>query len=538
MSGLIYRLSYLAVYERTFLQEQSDARSMRMITLPVSRGTIFDRNGYPLAASRLVESLWVNPAAVELPAMLDGRLAAVIGMSNKDLAKRLSKSGKSFLYLKRHMSPQAVTLVKEMDLPGVYFQQEYKRYYPDSDVTAHLLGRTNIDDNGQEGLELAYNNWLSGTAGKALVTQDRFGRPIAETKVLEPSKQGHDLHLSLDRDIQYLSYQYLLAGVAKAEAKAASVVVLDARSGEVLAMSNYPSYDPNNAATIVADKVRNRAVTDLFEPGSTIKAITMLNVIENGQYSDNEKIDIGNGTLTLEGHTIRDVHPKASKISYDDIITRSSNVGIVKLAFKSSADSLLAKLKEFGFGEGSGSGFPGEASGILADSIKTASFDHASLSYGYGMSTTVLQLARAYMKIASSAKVNDIEFLRQKQTKIDDQQSSSYSQLRKMLTNVTLSGGTAVKAGVKGYSVAGKTGTSYIASKNGYDESKYIASFVGFAPAKQPKYVIAVVLWEPSFNYRYGGRSAAPIFADIMQHLLVFKKDNYLLSNDRSMLYN
>jgi cell division protein FtsI (penicillin-binding protein 3) len=524
--GLTYRLAQLTITEREFLQGQSNARSLRMVALPVSRGMIYDRNGLPLAASTMLKSLWIDPSEVDLQPLLDSGLADLVQMSKKSLADKVKQNAqKEFVYVKRHMDPSIETSIRELGLSGVGLQKEFKRYYPDSESVAQLVGRTNIDEKGVEGLELAYDSWLKGEPGKERVTKDRLGRIIAKGQTVVPAKEGNDLYLSIDKKDQAVVYEALAEGVKAAGAKSGSAVVLDAKTGEVLAVTNYPSYNPNDTHRIDPERVRNRAITDLFEPGSTVKPLSMLAALNQGKHHVDDTIDIGKGHMTLEGHDISDVHHSdSSEISLTDILVYSSNVGIAKLVLEMPVSTYLAELANFGFGQSTGSGFPGEPSGMIADSIRQGSFDQASLSYGYGASMTLLQLSQAYLHLASCGAVKHVQLLRDDSPHTDTPSSVEHCKaVHQMMSRVVSPGGTGARAAVKGYQVAGKTGTSYIASNKGYDTNRYIASFAGFAPAEAPQYVVAVALWEPDYEHHFGGRSAAPIFAQIMQHLLVFK---------------
>ncbi|MBT4804307.1 MAG: penicillin-binding protein 2 [Legionellales bacterium] len=543
VSGLIYRLAQLTVYERSFLQDQSNARSMRVVDVPVSRGMVFDRNGFPLAASTMLKSLWVDPGEVDLEEILSSDLSEMIGVNKELISNKIkSNSNKEFVYLKRHMDPNIESPIRKLSLSGIGLQKEYKRYYPDSESVAHLVGRTNIDDKGVEGIELAYDSWLRGDQGKELVRKDRLGRTISKSETIVAAKNGNDLFLSIDKKDQAVAYDVLAKGVEESGAKSGSLVVLDAKTGEVLALTNYPSYNPNDTKNIKIEQLRNRAVTDLFEPGSTVKPFSMLYALESGKHNVDEKVYIGKGRLELEGHVITDVHNREDKISLTDILVHSSNVGIAKLILDTPVSEYIARLTSFGFGESSGSGFPGEPSGTVIDSVRQGSFDQASLSYGYGTSITLLQLARAYMNLASCGSVRNINLLKN-ETEINSSRkenidSANCKIVHGMMAKVTEPGGTGFRAAVKGFSVAGKTGTSYIASNKGYDTDRYISTFAGFAPADDPRYVAAIVLWEPDKAHHFGGRSAAPIFAKIMQHMLVFKTSESSINSYSKRRYN
>lgn len=525
LTGLAYRLSKLMVYERDFLQGQSEARVTRTITSPVSRGVVYDRNGLPMAVSTVQKSLWIDPSEVNIDQVKASNVADLLHMNKSSLIKKIeTNKNKSFVYLQRHLQPKTAEKISGLKLMGFGLQKEFKRYYPDAEAAAQLIGRTNIDEKGVEGLELAYNSWLQGQDGKYVVTKDRLGRVLEKQETLAAAKDGKDIYLSIDKTDQAVAYNELSTGVKLAGAKSGSVVVIDVKTGEVIALTNYPSYNPNNTKNLKAEFLRNRAITDLFEPGSTMKPISMLSSLNSGAIKLTDKVFVGDGNMELEGHVIHDVHNSEKNISLTDIIVHSSNVGIAKVVLSMPVTRLLEDLAGYGIGESTGSGFPGEPSSVISSYIRQGTFDQASLSYGYGLSTTLLQLSRAYLNLASCGSKTNVSLI-----KINDSSSTAAiddvncKAVHAMMSKVTQIGGTGFRAAVKGYNVAGKTGTSYISSNKGYDTDKYTASFAGFAPAEDPRYVVAVVLWEPEYEYRYGGKSAAPIFANIMQHMLVFK---------------
>lgn len=526
LSGLFIRLAELMVYERDFLQGQSEARVSRTITSPVSRGVVYDRNGLPMAVSTVQKSLWIDPTEVDDVELRSSKLANLIGLKQDSMLKKIqANKSKSFLYLKRHLEPKVAAKIENLKLTGVGLQKEYKRYYPEGEAAAQLVGRTNIDEKGLEGLELAYNSYLEGQDGKYVVTKDRLGRVLSKQETLVSEKPGHDLFLSIDKVDQGIAYNSLSEGVKTAGAKSGSVVVIDAKSGEVLALTNYPSYNPNNTKDLKPDLLRNRAITDLFEPGSTIKPISMLFALNSGKVKLGDEVYVADGNMELEGHTIHDVHNSNAYMSLTDILVHSSNVGIAKLILNLPVTNFLTELSSYGLGESTGSGFPGEPQGTIANNVRQGTFDQASLSYGYGLSTTLMQLGRAYLNLATCGEQTNISLVKLDKDTLNHENNASKNckDVHQIMSKVTQKGGTGFRAAVKGYSVAGKTGTSYISSNKGYDINKYTASFAGFAPVEDPRYIVAVVLWEPEYNYRYGGKSAAPIFAQIMKHMLVFK---------------
>jgi cell division protein FtsI (penicillin-binding protein 3) len=540
VTALVYRLMHLTIQDRSFLQNKSAMHSVRIREIPVRRGNIYDRNHKLLAASVMSESLWINPKEFVASEKDYKKLSSIVNMQENTLTHKVrSSKSKDFIYLKRHMTPREVARVKIMHLTGVNFQKEYKRYYPNAEILAHLVGITDIDDIGQEGLELSYNSVLQGKKGKKVITLDRLGRTISESDVIEKEVEGRDLHLSIDRGIQYVAYSELMRGAQEANASSAAVVVMDIATGEVLSLANYPSYNPNDKGLVSPEVRRNRAITDVFEPGSTIKPFSLLYALDSNKYHINDKIYIGNGEINVDGNTIHDTHVREKTLSLADIIKYSSNTGIVKVMLKLSPDGFINRLKSYGFGEMPGSGFPGEARGSLLDSIKPGSIDHASIAYGYGVSTSLLQLMKAYLSFLTGGN-KDISLLKLDSEKIVQNKNSDNNNIAivKDILGEVASNGTGRRATVKGFKVAGKTGTSNMSSKFGYDKGKYIASFIGFAPLEKPKYLVGVVLWDPNYSYRYGGKSAAPIFANIMRHLLVFKNKNNFLSNNYEVGYN
>lgn len=534
---LVYRLMQLTIQDRSFLQNKSAMHSVRMREVPVRRGNIYDRNDKLIAASVVSESLWINPKEVVASEKEYKKLSGILNIGENALIEKIGGSDKDFVYLKRHMTPSEVAKVKAMKLPGVYFQKEYKRFYPNAETLANVVGVTDIDDVGQEGLELAYNNVLQGKKGKKVITLDRLGRTISEGDVIEKAVEGKDLHLSIDRGIQYVSYSELMRGAQEADASSAAAIVMDIATGEILAMANYPSYNPNDKSPVDPEVKRNRAVTDLFEPGSTVKPFSLLYALDSGKYHIDDEVYIGNGELNIDGKIIHDAHVYDKVLSLAEVMKYSSNVGIVKVMQQLPADDFIARLKGYGFGQMPASGLPGEARGAVLENVKQGSLDHASVAYGYGISSSLLQLMKAYLGFLTGGG-KDIYLLKRSDGDLNEVSESENLELVKNILGEVTSDGTGRRAKVKGFNVAGKTGTSNMSSKSGYDKDKYIASFIGFAPLEKPKYLVGVVLWDPDYSYRYGGKSAAPIFANIMRHLLVFKNRNNFLSNNDEVGYN
>lgn len=520
---LLGRLSYLTVWDRAFLLKQNQARVLRVVSIPAYRGMVQDRNGKPLAISVPAVSVWVNPQTfAPSPSQLK-HLASLLSLPESWINSRLQKkrkTGSEFLYLKRRIASDVVQKIKELNSHGLYFQHEYRRFYPEGEVSAHVVGLTNVDNQGQEGLELGYNQWLSGSPGSKRVIKDRLGHVIAEVGLLKQPIQGRDLVLSLDRRIQFLAYSVLSDTVEQYHAKAGSVVVLDPRTGEIIAMANVPAYDPNGGLGLHDERYRNRAVTDMFEPGSTIKPFNVALALESGQYTKETPINANPGWMRIGGYTIRDEHNNGV-INLTELLRKSSNIGAAKVMLSLEPKAYWRLLRGMGFGQRSASGFPGEASGVLTDRDIWQPSVIASMAYGYGMSVTTLQLAQAYAVLANQGKHAPITFLRQN---TPPQATTIISpniakQLCGMLEAVVNKGGTGERAHLAGYRVAGKTGTAYTASLRGYDKTRYVSSFVGFAPVSHPALVIAVVIFEPQGRH-FGAQVAAPAFARILSGTL------------------
>ena len=515
---LAWRAVDLHVVRKDFLQGQGDARYLRAVPVAAHRGIITDRNGEPLAISTPVDSVWVHPkdfleAYAEWP-----RLASLLEMKLQRIQQLvLQRKEREFVYLKRHINPQLAEKVLALNIPGVSLQREYHRYYPAGEVASHVVGFTNVDDTGQEGLELAYDEWLRGTSGEQRVLKDRLGRTIKHIELIRKSSPGKDLTLSIDRRLQYLTYRELKRAVFKHKARSGSAVILDVKTGEVLAMVNQPSYNPNNRRQFKGELYRNRAVTDVFEPGSTIKPFTVAAALASGRFSANSLIDTTPGKLKVSGSTIRDVR-NYGRITVARVIEKSSNVGASKMALAIPAEKLWDVHSRVGFGAVSNSGFPGESSGILTHARRWSSIEQATMAFGYGLSVTPLQLARAYAVLANNGRMRPISFLRVDDDVPADQVLSSAiaSKVRKMLETVTGEGGTGTKARIAGYRVAGKTGTIKKATVGGYSDERYMAVFAGMVPASAPRLVMVVAINEPTAGVYYGGEVAAPVFSRVM----------------------
>jgi cell division protein FtsI (penicillin-binding protein 3) len=519
-SALIVRAVDLQVVRKDFYQEQGDQRYLRDIPIPVSRGTIFDRNGEPLAVSTPVESIWANPTDVLSASDRLPELAKALGLDEEDLKQKLvQRSDKEFVYLKRHLNPDDAKAIVDLGIPGVASEREFRRYYPSGEVMAHVLGFTNIDDRGQEGLELAFDDWLAGKPGMKRVIRDLHGQVVENVELLREAQPGRDLTLSIDRRIQYLAYRELLAGLQEHHATSGSMVIIDVPTGEVLAMVNAPSFNPNARNGVDPSFRRNRAVTDVVEPGSTIKAFTISAALESGKWKPHSPVDTTPGTFTLaDGRVIRDVHNKGM-LDVTGVITHSSNVGAAKIGLTLTRDHMYDVDHRFGFGEVSGSGFPGESPGLLPAAKSWGPVEQATISYGYGLNVTPLQLVNAYTAIANNGRLRSPTFVKGAQnpdTAVIDPDIAA--NIRKMLETVVTPEGSGLKAAITNYRVAGKTGTSRAASGGGYD-NRHISLFVGMVPASNPRLAAVVVIHDPQGAY-YGGLVSAPVFSKVMDGAL------------------
>lgn len=515
---LAWRAVYLQVLSRDFLQYQGDARHLRVVLVPAHRGMITDRRGEPLAISTPVHSVWVNPQEVAPGG--DGlvRLARALDLDTDRLRRLIAeRSAREFVYLKRHVTPDVANAVRALGVPGVFLQREYRRYYPAGEVAAHVVGFTDIDDRGQEGIELAYDDWLQGTPGSKRVVKDRLGRIVEDVERIRARRPGKNLVLSIDRRLQYLAYRELKAAVLEHGARSGSAVLLDVRTGEVLAMVNQPSYNANDRSGLRGGRYRNRAVTDVFEPGSAIKPFTIAAALESGKYRPETVIDTTPGSLRVGRNTVRDVHDYGV-LDVSHVIIKSSNVGASKIALSLEPQRLWHMYNRLGFGSVTGSGFPGESGGLLSHYHRWHPIDQATMAFGYGLSVTPLQLAQAYAALASDGVQPPVTFLRTDKPAPGRRVLSAgiARQVRAMLESVVTREGTGLNARVPGYRVAGKTGTVHKSTAGGYAEDRYVAVFAGIAPASRPRLALVVMVNEPSNGQYYGGQVAAPVFARVM----------------------
>ncbi len=520
MGGLMVRAVYLQGIHNDFLQQKGSARYDRVIEVPAHRGMITDRNGEPLAVSTPVEAVWASPSDVEASAKQVRQLAQILGMNYEEVRGKLFDTSREFVYLKRQMPPELARQVALLGIPGVSSQREYRRYYPSGEITSHVLGFTDVDDNGREGIEFALQAKLGGKAGSQQVIKDRRGFIVEDVASLRAPKEGSDVALSIDSKIQFLAYREIRQAVEQHKAKSGSIVVLDARSGEVLALVNWPTYNPNNRKKPALNLMRNRAVTDVFEPGSTLKPFTAAAVLEAGKYKSNSVINTQNGVLTIGGRTIHDTHPERS-LTVAQVIQKSSNVGAAKMALTLAPQTFWSSLSDSGFGAPTGIDFPGEAAGKLRDFKTWRPIEQATISYGNGISVNLLQLARAYTTFANDGELKPITLLKQEQPPVGVKVYSDNTAhaVRAMLEMVVQPGGTAPLAQVAGYRVAGKTGTAH-KLLNGKYVDRYVASFVGLAPASNPRLIVAVMVDEPGGKEYYGGQVAAPAFSSVMNAAL------------------
>jgi len=526
VAAIAWRIVDLHVFDHDFLKEQGDARSLRHIPIPAHRGLITDRNGEPLAVSTPVTTLWGNPK--ELVGARDRwpALAKALGQDAKALTQRLEQfSGREFIYLVRGLTPEQGQAVLDLKIPGVYAQEEFRRFYPAGEVTAHVLGFTDIDDHGREGMELAFNEWLAGVPGKRQVLKDRRGRLIRDVQVVQNAKAGKTLALSIDLRLQYLAHRELRNAISEVGAKAGTLVMLDVRTGEVLAMVNQPTYNPNNKRNLNPAAMRNRALVDVFEPGSTMKPLSMSAALETGRWKPEDRVDVSGGSLRIGRYTIRDVsHAEGGVLDLTGILIKSSNVGMSKVAFDIGGESIYSLMQRVGLGQDTGLGFPGERVGNLPNHRKWRKAETATLSYGYGLAVTAVQLAHAYATLANDGRALPLSLTHRDRPQEATQVLSPAvaKTIQGMLQQVVEAPGGVFRAKVPGYHVAGKSGTARKASvgSKGYKEKSYRSLFAGFAPASNPRIALAVVIDEPSNGAYFGGLVSAPVFSRVMSGAL------------------
>ncbi|TVR63517.1 MAG: penicillin-binding protein 2 [Candidatus Competibacteraceae bacterium] len=520
--GMVARATYLQLVDRERLQREGAGRYLRVVEVPTHRGMILDRHGEPLAVSSPVDSIWAHPG--ELGANRDQwpALAAALKTTVADLERRLAgRETRQFVYLRRHMVPDAAQRVLQLEIPGVYAQREYRRYYPDAEVTSHLLGFTNIDDIGQDGLEKAFDQELRGIPGRKRVIQDRLGRVVQDVESLRAPQPGRTLTLSIDRRLQYLAYRALKTAVEEHRASAGSAVIADVRTGEILAMVNQPAGNPNNRAELRGELLRNRAISDMYEPGSTLKPFPVVLALETGRWAPGTMVNTAPGWLKVGRHTVRDVHNYKS-IDVTRVISKSSNVGTTKIALSMPAERLWKLYRDLGFGASSGLGLIGEQPGILRHHTRWGGeIGHANHSFGYGLSVNMVQLTQAWSVLAADGVRRPLTLLKRSEPLDPAEEQRVLSaratrQMRAMLEKAVTQEGTGIRATVPGYRVAGKTGTVRKIVDGRYTRNRYFALFAGMVPASDPRLVMVVIIDEPKGRSYYGGTVAAPVFGAAM----------------------
>jgi cell division protein FtsI (penicillin-binding protein 3) len=516
LAVLAGRSFYLQSLNHGFLQQKGESRYSRVIDISATRGKIVDRHNEPLAISTPVESVAASPADVEMTREQAQRLSRLLNLNAADLKKKLADTSREFAYLKRQIPPDEAARVVALGIPGVFLQREYRRYYPAGEVTAHLIGFTDVDGKGQEALELAFESEIAGRVGSRRVIRDRLGHIVEDVESIRTPQDGRTLRLSIDARIQYLAYRELKAAVAANRARAGGIVVLDVASGEVLAIANVPSFNPNNRERFDPRRTRNRAVTDLFEPGSTLKPFTAAAALEAGTVRPESVIQTAPGHLAIGNRVIRDPHPQGA-LTVGQVIQKSSNIGAAKMALDLKPEVLWGMLNQVGFGVQPHSGFPGEVAGKLRAAATWRPIEQATMSYGHGISVSLLQLARAYLIFASDGEIKPVTLVRRdalpQATRVIS--PATAQAVRRMLEMAVQPGGTAPRAQVVGYRTAGKTGTAHKIEGKGYAPDKYVSSFVGFAPASKPRLIVAVMIDEPAAGQYYGGAVAAPVFSEV-----------------------
>ncbi len=526
VGAICWRIIDLQVVDRDFLKGQGDARSLRHIPIPAHRGLITDRNGEPLAVSTPVTTLWANPKEMQASKERWPQLAAALGQNPQQLIDRLTQqANKEFIYLVRGLTPEQGQHVLDLKVPGVYGLEEFRRFYPAGDVTAHMVGFTDLDDHGREGVELAYDEWLAGVPGKRQVIKDRRGRLIKDIQVTKNAKAGKTLALSIDLRLQYLATRELRNAIAEQDAKAGSLVIMDVKTGEVLAMVNQPTYNPNNRRSMFPAAMRNRAIIDVFEPGSTVKPISMSAALESGRWKPTDKVEVYPGSLQIGRYTIKDVsRSEGPVLDLTGILINSSNVGMSKIAFDIGGEAIYRVMSQVGLGQYTGLGFPGERVGNLPNHREWRKAETATLSYGYGVSVTALQLVHAYAALANDGKMVPLSILKVDKAPeaVQAIPKETAETVQGMLQQVIEAPRGVFRAQVPFYHVAGKSGTARKATvgSKGYTENAYRSLFAGFGPMSDPRYAIVVVIDEPGKGGYFGGLVSAPVFSKVMSGTL------------------
>ncbi|ELK8588777.1 peptidoglycan glycosyltransferase FtsI [Vibrio vulnificus] len=524
-AALVVRLAFIQVIEPDNLIREGDLRSIRVKALPSARGIISDRNGEPLAVSVPVEAVWADPVTIFKEKALDNKqrwyaLADVLGLQREELIERIERNeNRRFIYLQRQVSPAMANYIRELKIPGVGLKSESRRYYPAGEVSAHLVGVTGIDGHGLEGVERSYDNWLTGEAGKQTIRKDRYGR-VVENIAYEDRQEGKSLELTIDQRLQAIAYRAIKQAVADHRATSGSAVMLDVKTGAVLAMVNAPSYNPNNRSDWQSYKMRNRIITDSLEPGSTVKPFVILAALENGVATKDTVIDTGNGILQVGGSRVRDTS-KVGKADLTEILKKSSNIGVTKLSMEMPVEAILGMYNSVGLGEPSGLNLVGEVTGIFPTRSRWSPIERATLSFGYGLSITPIQLAHAYATLGNEGMYEPIHIIKSNDRDMAKQVVSKQHarEVLNMLETVTQKGGSARRAAVPGYRVGAKTGTSRKATAGGYSD-EYITYTAGMAPVSDPRIALVVVVNEPQGDDYYGGSVASPVFSEIMKGAL------------------
>ena len=520
-AGLGARAAYVQVVGNDFFQRQGEVRFARTLELPANRGRVLDRNGLILASSVVAQSIWAIPEDVDKTDPKLRGVAKLLGMPLSTLKKRLANEDKTFVWVKRQVDEPVANEIAALGIKGIYLRREYKRKYPEGEAAAHVVGFTNVEDRGQEGVELAFNKELSGRSGSRRVIKDRLGRVVEDVRDVVPPVDGPDLQLSIDSKVHYFAYQKLREAVQMHKARAGSVVVLDTRTGEVLALANYPSYNPNLRLNLSGEQLRNRVLTDSFEPGSTMKPFIAALALDKGLVTPTTQIQTAPGHMSIGGSTINDAHPNGL-LTVNEIIQKSSNVGAVKMAMQMSPREMWETFAQAGFGQKPQVPFPGAVSGRLRPYKTWRPIEQATMSYGYGLSVSLFQLAQAYTIFARDGELIPVSMVKTDGPTDGVRVFSEKNALavRKMLEMATGPGGTGQRAQTMGYSVGGKSGTARMQEGKGYAEKKYRSFFVGLAPVEQPRIVVAVMIDQPNNGAYYGGVVAGPVFSETVQQTL------------------
>ena len=519
--GLVARAAYLQVLDNAFFKRQGAVRFIRTLDLPANRGKILDRNGLILASSVPVPSIWASPGDIDRDPQKLKQLASLLGLSPAELDKKLQDEDKNFVWIKRQVDEPVAEQIAALKIKGVFSTMEYKRVYPEGDAAAHVVGFTNYENNGQEGMEYAYNSQLGGKSGTRQVIKNRLGQVVEDIGEMIPPMDGRDLQLSIDSKVQFFAFEKLKEAVILHKAQAGSVVVLDVQNGEVLALANYPSYSPDKRDKLTGEQLRNRALTDTFEPGSTMKPFVVGLALEHNIVKPETIIQTGNGHLNMSGVVISDSHPHGA-MSVREVIQKSSNIGAVKIAMQMQPKDMWEIYTQVGFGQKPQVPFPYAGTGRLRAYKTWRPIEQATMSYGYGLSTSLFQLAQAYTLFAADGEIIPMSLIKRKEKPVGAKilSATNASELRGMLHMVTGPGGTAPLAQTMGYSVGGKTGTAHKQEGKGYASNKYRGFFVGLAPIEQPRIVVAVMIDEPTDGVYFGGDNAGPVFSQTVQQTL------------------